>query len=178
MSVSSWALGHQVIISPPEILGEPRHELVVLAEESLLARGRRGGFVSGLRRDEESGPRQQQEGDQGGRCSHRRNHDENLQGAQGRARHFLGDPWCPGYHPQLESGTVESTIRIVATTGIADIEAKNTMATDQAHRPRESERTPLQEARLDAIRARCRTPEARAEEARVRAAFEREIDLT
>jgi len=52
------------------------------------------------------------------------------------------------------------------------------MPTDQARRPRESELTPEQEARVEAIRARHRTPEARAEEARVREALDREYRET
>jgi ribosome-binding protein aMBF1 (putative translation factor) len=52
------------------------------------------------------------------------------------------------------------------------------MATDQARQPRESELTLEQQARVDAIRARHRTPEARAEEARLREVLAREFQET
>ena len=42
------------------------------------------------------------------------------------------------------------------------------MATDQVRKPRRSDLTAEQDARLEAMRARNRTPEARTEEARVR----------
>ena len=52
------------------------------------------------------------------------------------------------------------------------------MATEQARKPRESELTPEQEVRVAAIRARNRTPEARADEARLRETLEREYRET
>ena len=52
------------------------------------------------------------------------------------------------------------------------------MATRQTRKPREAELTDEQKARVEALRARHRTPEARAEEARVREALEREYRET
>jgi ribosome-binding protein aMBF1 (putative translation factor) len=52
------------------------------------------------------------------------------------------------------------------------------MATDQARKPRGSALTPEQAQRVEAIRARHRAPEARAEEVRVREALEREYRET
>jgi len=52
------------------------------------------------------------------------------------------------------------------------------MATEQTRKPRGAELTAEQEARVEAIRARHRTPEARAEEARVRETLEREYRET
>jgi ribosome-binding protein aMBF1 (putative translation factor) len=52
------------------------------------------------------------------------------------------------------------------------------MATDQARKLRESGLTPEQEARVAALRAKNRSPEARAEEGRVREALEREYRAT
>ncbi len=48
------------------------------------------------------------------------------------------------------------------------------MATDQANKPRQTVLTPEQEKRVEAIRAKNRTPEARAEQARSREALDRE----
>ena len=52
------------------------------------------------------------------------------------------------------------------------------MATRQTHKPREQELTAEQKARVEAIRAQHPTPEARAEEARVRETLEREYRET
>jgi transcriptional regulator with XRE-family HTH domain len=52
------------------------------------------------------------------------------------------------------------------------------MATDQARKPRELHLTAEECARVEAVRAKRRTPEARAEEARVREALEREYRET
>ncbi len=52
------------------------------------------------------------------------------------------------------------------------------MATDPIRKPRESNLTPEQKARVEAIRAKNRTPEARAEEARVREILDREYRET
>jgi ribosome-binding protein aMBF1 (putative translation factor) len=52
------------------------------------------------------------------------------------------------------------------------------MATRQTRKPRGAEWTVEQEARVEAIRARRRTPEARTEEAQVREALEREYRET
>jgi transcriptional regulator with XRE-family HTH domain len=52
------------------------------------------------------------------------------------------------------------------------------MAIDQAHRRRKPELTPAQKAQLEAIRARRRTPDARAEEKRVREILRREYQKT
>jgi ribosome-binding protein aMBF1 (putative translation factor) len=52
------------------------------------------------------------------------------------------------------------------------------MATDQARKTREPELNPEQKTRVEAIRARHRDPQARAEEARVRDALEREYRET
>jgi ribosome-binding protein aMBF1 (putative translation factor) len=52
------------------------------------------------------------------------------------------------------------------------------MATNQARRPRQSNLTPEQEARVEAIRAKNRSPEARAEQAREREALDREYRET
>ena len=52
------------------------------------------------------------------------------------------------------------------------------MATQQTRKPRGAELTAEQEARVEAIRAQHRTPEARAEEARVRETLEREYRET
>jgi ribosome-binding protein aMBF1 (putative translation factor) len=52
------------------------------------------------------------------------------------------------------------------------------MATEQTRKPRGAELTAEQEARVEAIRARHRTPEARAEEARARETLEREYRET
>jgi ribosome-binding protein aMBF1 (putative translation factor) len=52
------------------------------------------------------------------------------------------------------------------------------MATDQAREPRRTRLTPEQEARIEAIRAKNRTPEARAEQARSREALDREYRET
>lgn len=51
------------------------------------------------------------------------------------------------------------------------------MAADQAHKPR-SELGPEQQARIEAARAQCNTPEFRAEEARVRGILDREYRET
>ena len=48
------------------------------------------------------------------------------------------------------------------------------MATDQARKTRQSKLTPEQEARVEAIRARNRTPEARTSEAQERETLKRE----
>jgi ribosome-binding protein aMBF1 (putative translation factor) len=48
------------------------------------------------------------------------------------------------------------------------------MAIDQARKSRESDLTPEQKSRVEAIRARHRTPQARAQETRDREALERE----
>jgi ribosome-binding protein aMBF1 (putative translation factor) len=52
------------------------------------------------------------------------------------------------------------------------------MATDSIRKSRESAFTPEQSARIEVIRAKRRTPEARAEEARVREVLEREYRET
>jgi ribosome-binding protein aMBF1 (putative translation factor) len=52
------------------------------------------------------------------------------------------------------------------------------MATPQARKSRESNLTPEQKARVEAIRAKNRTPAARAEEARVREMLDREYRET
>jgi len=52
------------------------------------------------------------------------------------------------------------------------------MATDQARKPREPHLTPEQTARVQAIRAKHRSPEARAEEARLREVLSREYQET
>jgi ribosome-binding protein aMBF1 (putative translation factor) len=52
------------------------------------------------------------------------------------------------------------------------------MATDRAHRPRESGLTAEQREALEAVRAKRRSPEARKEEIRVREALEREYRET
>ncbi len=52
------------------------------------------------------------------------------------------------------------------------------MATEQVRKQRDSEFTPEQRTRIEAIRAKNRSPEARAEEARTRAALEREYRST
>jgi len=52
------------------------------------------------------------------------------------------------------------------------------MATDRAHRPRESDLTPEQREGLEAVRARRRSPEARKEEVRIRDVLEREYRET
>jgi ribosome-binding protein aMBF1 (putative translation factor) len=52
------------------------------------------------------------------------------------------------------------------------------MATDQARKSQRSDLTPEQQARVEAIRAKHRTPEARAEEIRSREALDREFRET
>jgi hypothetical protein len=52
------------------------------------------------------------------------------------------------------------------------------MATDQTHKTHQPELTPEQKAKREAIRARRRTPEARAEETRIRETLEREYRET
>ena len=52
------------------------------------------------------------------------------------------------------------------------------MATDQVRKPRGSDLTPEQEARIETIRAKHRSPVARAQEARVRESLEREYQAT
>lgn len=52
------------------------------------------------------------------------------------------------------------------------------MATDQARKPRQSDLTPEQKARVEAIRTKNRSSEARAEEKRVREALETECRAT
>jgi ribosome-binding protein aMBF1 (putative translation factor) len=52
------------------------------------------------------------------------------------------------------------------------------MSIDQAHRTRKPELTPAQQAQLEAVRARRRTPEARAEEERTREILQREYQET
>ncbi len=52
------------------------------------------------------------------------------------------------------------------------------MAADQARKPQRSDLTPEQKARIEAIRAKNRSPQARAEQARSREAFDREYRPT
>jgi ribosome-binding protein aMBF1 (putative translation factor) len=52
------------------------------------------------------------------------------------------------------------------------------MATDQARRPRESELTPEERMRVEAMRAKHRSPAAREEEAQTRAVLEQEYRKT